>query len=347
MAGIFNNNERVVEGWYWALRSDALLRGRAAAVNLMGRELAVYRGDDGTVVALDAYCPHMGAHLGAGRVEGSSLRCLFHYWKYDAQGRCTEIPSLGGCPPVAVTTKSWPVEEKYDLIWVWTGERPRYPVPSVPELRDVPYRAQLGKPFTKACHPHVVLVNAIDEHHFNSVHSLPVPLAMETRVLDESTIRFSNTTRADALGTSGWLLQRFYKDRLTYSLTYWNGSIGIVTLGPDRLHFYIMFALRAGRNGQAEGQTILVTHRRRGLVGLLIDRLLLFLTQVVGNYFAKGDTRIFSTIRFDFKTPVRPDRVILNFIQHVNQQPAVAWTGEPKTTQPDRIVERVPDPAHV
>src|SRR5437870_2794133 len=89
---VFNRTDRVVEGWYWTLPSSQLKRGQVRAVTLMGKELVLFRGESGTVVALDAYCPHMGAHLKEGRVEGDSIRCLFHHWKYDARGVCTEIP---------------------------------------------------------------------------------------------------------------------------------------------------------------------------------------------------------------------------------------------------------------
>ena len=89
---VFNRTERIVAGWYWALRSAELKKRQARAVNFLGRELVVFRGEDGQVISLDAYCPHMGAHLAAGKVEGQNIRCLFHYWKYDAQGKCIEIP---------------------------------------------------------------------------------------------------------------------------------------------------------------------------------------------------------------------------------------------------------------
>src|SRR5512145_2294772 len=88
----FNNPTQFIEGWYWALPSQELRVGKVKAVTLLGRNLAIYRGVSGQVVAVDAYCPHMGAHLAEGKVEGDSLRCLFHYWKYNPEGRCTEIP---------------------------------------------------------------------------------------------------------------------------------------------------------------------------------------------------------------------------------------------------------------
>lgn len=330
---IFNNPQLVIEGWYWVMRSRDLGRGKARAVNLMGKELVVFRGVDGTVAALDAYCPHMGAHLAQGTVEGNAIRCLFHSWKYDTQGQCIDIPSLGGCQSFEVKAKSWPVEERYGLIWIWTADRPAYPIPCVPELDGQPYRYKLGNRFTKKCHPHVVLINAIDEHHFNFVHDLtnavtPIPLSLEPKEISESCIQFNNTSRVQPTSWFTRILGRFYKGPLTVSMTYWNGGTGTVITGPDRLHFYLMFALHATADGRTEGQAVFFTRRRRGILGYCFDRVLLFLTHLISNYFAKGDTLIFSTIRFNLKTPVKADRVILKFIQHIENQRTVAWRAD-------------------
>ena len=61
-------------------------------------------------------------------------------------------------------------------------------------------------------------------------------------------------------------------------MSYWYGSTGSVTVGPDFLHFHIIFALRADENGKTRGQTILVTKKRPGPLGWLFNRVLLFLT---------------------------------------------------------------------
>ena len=48
---------------------------------------------DGVVGVLDAFCPHLGAHLGmGGTVEGNALRCPFHGWEFATSGACTAIP---------------------------------------------------------------------------------------------------------------------------------------------------------------------------------------------------------------------------------------------------------------
>ena len=324
-AGAFNDTRRLVEGWYWALRSRELSRGRVRAVTLAGRDLALYRGQDGSVRALDAHCAHMGAHLATGRVEGDTVRCFFHRWRYDGAGRCVEVPSLGGCPLASARVRSWPVAERYGLIWVWTGERPTAPVPVPPELAGVPIRSRLDRTFTKRCHPHVVLVNAIDEQHFNSVHRLPVRLCMEPRALSPACIEVRNTTPIPRDSRLGRLLSRLYSGPLTYAMTYSHGSVGTVTAGPDRLHVYLMFALRPTADGRTEGQPIALTRQRPGVRGALVDRFLLAATTVVSRYFARGDTVVFDTIRFDLRTPIAADRAVLAFVRHLDAQPTLEW----------------------
>jgi phenylpropionate dioxygenase-like ring-hydroxylating dioxygenase large terminal subunit len=321
----FNNPARVIEGWYWALRSAELKRGRAQPLTFLGRELVVYRGAGGRVYALDAYCPHMGAHLAEGKVEGEEIRCLFHHWKYDAAGRCVEIPCQAACDFVP-RVRAWPVEERYGLVWIWSGRhRPHEPLPCVPELAGQECESKLGRRFVKECHPNVMMINAIDAQHFNSVHRLPVDLNLEPTEISESCILFRNTTRLPRTSAFTRFLGRFYRDALTYVLCYWFASTGSVTIGPDRLHFHIMFTLRPTAGGRAEGQTILVTRRRRGLFGKVWARALLLLTRAVGDYFAKGDTLIFKSIRFNLRTPIKADLPIIRFIQHAERQRATAW----------------------
>lgn len=321
----FNQADFVPQGWFWILRSSELKAGSAKCAKFSGRDFAVYRGEDGKVRIVDAFCPHMGAHLGDGLVKGNSLRCLFHNWQFNEKGQCTYIPNqsqLGGIPKI----RTYKCQERYGLIWLWTGDKDAHEeIPEVPELKGHNVRAKLGSCFTKNCHPNVVMINAIDENHFNTVHNLLVNLNMKSEVNGVHSIRFHNTTRVPTTSFLTRLIGRFYSGALTYDMTYWYGHTGTVTLGPDFLHFYIMFALRPGENGSTEGQTILLTRERSGLVGGLVNRVLLFLTSIVGNYFAKGDTVIFSKINFQLSTPVRADHAILEFIQHYEKQPAATY----------------------
>jgi Rieske 2Fe-2S protein len=70
-------------GWY-ALFSSELAAGALLHGRYFGEELVVFRTEAGRAVAMDAYCPHMGAHLGhGGEVRGETLRCPFHGFCFD------------------------------------------------------------------------------------------------------------------------------------------------------------------------------------------------------------------------------------------------------------------------
>ena len=320
---IFNRSDRFVEGWYWALRSADVPRGTIKAVRLQGRDIVLYRGESGRVIAMDAHCPHMGAHFAQGRVDGDSIRCFFHDWKFGADGTCSHVPCLKNPPRARVRT--WPAAERYGLVWVWTGDEPTRPVPFVPEIGEDDCDAILGGTFVKKCHPNVMMINAIDEHHFNSVHDLPVDLYMRSHVVHDNLVTFSNTTKLPPTNPLTRVVGQFYAGPLTYSMAYWFGSTGTVTVGPDFFHFHIMFALRMRDGGGTEGQTILITKKRHGLAGQAVSRPALAASKAVGDYFAKGDTMVFETIKFDLQTPTKADHAIVEFIQHVEGQRAVEW----------------------
>ncbi|MBM4296106.1 MAG: Rieske 2Fe-2S domain-containing protein [Deltaproteobacteria bacterium] len=56
-------------------------------VKLLGEELVAFRDSQGRVGLLDEYCPHRLASLFLGRNEECGLRCVYHGWKFDADGR--------------------------------------------------------------------------------------------------------------------------------------------------------------------------------------------------------------------------------------------------------------------
>lgn len=316
----FGINGFVPEGWYWLMRSDEVKQGKAYPAKFLNIDLVLYRGEDAQVRAFDAHCPHMGAHLCDGFVEGNSIRCPFHYWKYDEHGKCSEIPAqkdISNMPEL----KSHKVREAYGLVWLWTGhEDDTEQVPVIPELVGLPLDSKLGSNFVKNCHPNVVMINAIDIQHFRSVHQLVVDLDMKVTPLTDRCIQFSNTTPVPEKNWFLKLAKRFYKSALTYEMTYWWGHTGSVMVGPDFLHFYIIFALRPTLDGKTEGQTILVTKKRPGLMGLVVNPILLFATKLVGDYFAKGDTIIFTRINFKYQTPIRADKAIIDFVEHYERQ---------------------------
>jgi hypothetical protein len=86
-----------------------------------------------------------------------------------------------------------------------------------------------------------------------------------------------------------------------------------------------MFALRHGGEGKTEGRTIVFTKRRKGVLGKLLSRCVLFFTKIAGRFFSYGDTKVFNTIRFDLQNPIAADKSVLAFMRHVENQNTVEW----------------------
>ena len=98
-------------------------------VDILGEKLVAFRDSGGTIGLLDAYCPHRRANLFWGRNEEHGLRCVYHGWKFDVAGRCTDLPNApeGVNLKDRVTTRSYPTLERGGLIWAYLGPRDLQP----------------------------------------------------------------------------------------------------------------------------------------------------------------------------------------------------------------------------
>jgi phenylpropionate dioxygenase-like ring-hydroxylating dioxygenase large terminal subunit len=112
------------EYWYIAAFASEV-RTRPVARTILGTPLVLFRQADGAVAALLDRCAHRNMALSRGRVRDGSIECSYHGWRYGADGRCVEIPSLpnGAGPPVNVTVRSLPTTEKDGFVWVYLGSK--------------------------------------------------------------------------------------------------------------------------------------------------------------------------------------------------------------------------------
>ena len=84
-------------GWLPILESSALKKSQILPIFAFGNDLVAFRSTAGKVTVLDAYCPHLGAHLGyGGRVIGDTVNCPFHGWVFNQSGDCVDIPGNSG-----------------------------------------------------------------------------------------------------------------------------------------------------------------------------------------------------------------------------------------------------------
>ena len=165
-------------GWFALAHSKELPPGGVQPLYYFGEHLVLFRTEDGEPHLLEAYCPHLGAHLGhGGRIEGDAIACPFHGWRFDGSGRCVNVPYASRMPRRAAEgpcMHSYPVQERNLMIWAWYHPRrvaPLWDIEDVPELSDPGwtdadcYDWEIESPIQETGE------NAVDIAHFVTVHT--------------------------------------------------------------------------------------------------------------------------------------------------------------------------------
>ncbi|MCX7959954.1 MAG: aromatic ring-hydroxylating dioxygenase subunit alpha [Burkholderiales bacterium] len=111
---------------YWqpvALEDELQGERPVKAVRLLGEDLVLFRDPHGRYGLIERHCPHRGADLAYGRLEDGGLRCAFHGWLFDVDGRCRETPAepLGSRLHESVRCRAYPVVRRSGVLWAWLG----------------------------------------------------------------------------------------------------------------------------------------------------------------------------------------------------------------------------------
>jgi phthalate 4,5-dioxygenase oxygenase subunit len=122
------------------------------AVRVLGLDLVLFRGPDGRLGLLDRDCPHRGADLAFGRLENGGLRCLFHGWLFDTEGKCLDTPGepLESRVCSRVRQRAYPVQERSGIVFGFLGEGAPPALPALDCFEDAAAADSYGKQFRAA-----------------------------------------------------------------------------------------------------------------------------------------------------------------------------------------------------
>jgi 3-ketosteroid 9alpha-monooxygenase subunit A len=222
-------------GWFVVCFSDEIAVGATLKMRYFDQELVAFRGEDGQVRVLEAYCAHMGAHLGAGgKVEGCTIRCPFHGWRYDGEGACVEIPYAKRIPTKA-RQKAWPVREVNGVVLVHhdpAGAPPDFEIPVIPEYGRDDWLPWSVSRYHIKTHPREIVDNLADRAHFAFVHNTEI---------DEFGFEVDGHTATQHVKGRAFLASGGV-DPFTSSTTYHGPGYLLMRMEGSALQNYMLFA---------------------------------------------------------------------------------------------------------
>ena len=118
---MFLKNAWYVAGW------STEYGQKLVAQRLLNECVVLYRKQDGTPVALEDACPHRKLPLSKGALKDDAIECGYHGLTFDGSGKCVAAPTQPEQIPEKARVRSYPVVDRYRLLWIWMGE---------PELAD-------------------------------------------------------------------------------------------------------------------------------------------------------------------------------------------------------------------
>jgi phenylpropionate dioxygenase-like ring-hydroxylating dioxygenase large terminal subunit len=155
--------------WYAVEWDKNIKRGEVKEVVFWKQSIALFRGQDGKLSAIENRCAHRQLKLTEGHVIGCQLVCPYHGWQYDANGKCAHIPhELFGNKMPEFKLRDYPTQVKFGLVWIFPGDAklaPERKIPDIPELDGRDPWGLIPVDITVQGHHSMVMDNVSDFTH--------------------------------------------------------------------------------------------------------------------------------------------------------------------------------------
>ncbi len=164
------DNGVFTQSWFPICLSSEVEKGQVIGRDFLDGRVVVFRGESGNAQVMSAYCPHVGADLSVGDVVDNTVRCAFHHWQYDENGRCVKT-GIGDPPPPTACLYTFPTVEKYGIVWAFNGDKPLWDLPDFekPE-KDLVFHSFYTDEYN--CDGWVFACNTPDMQHIKVIHGI-------------------------------------------------------------------------------------------------------------------------------------------------------------------------------
>ena len=170
--------------------------GPPVRIRLMGEDLVAFRDTHGQVGLMDEACPHRRASLFFGRNEECGLRCVYHGWKFDVNGTCTDMPNEPDEYRFQnrVRITSYPTREYGGMIWAYLGDPEHEPELPKLEWARVPDSHRYVSKRLQENNYLQAIEGGIDSSHSNFLHASVDAFRLTDDYLEK--VKHSNNLRA-------------------------------------------------------------------------------------------------------------------------------------------------------
>jgi 5,5'-dehydrodivanillate O-demethylase oxygenase subunit len=157
--------------WYPVCFERELDEFPVKKVRLLSEDWAVFKTPDGDYGIVHERCPHRGASLAYGIVEDGGLRCGYHGWKFDNDGKCIDILAEPDSSPAfreRVCVKAGVAQKLGGMIWAYVGKQPAPHIPKylayvLDGVRDIGHSML-------PCNWFQIMENSVDPYHVEALH---------------------------------------------------------------------------------------------------------------------------------------------------------------------------------
>ena len=167
--------DRFARGWHLLGLTRDFDDGKPHGIEAFGTKLVIWKGADGNLNVLDAYCRHMGGDLSTGSVQGDNVACPFHSWRWGGDGKCKEIPYARRIPPRA-RTRAWTTKVIDGQLLVWHDHEGNPPpedvtIPAIPGFEEGEWTDWVwDSTHVPNSHCREIIDNMVDMAHFYYIH---------------------------------------------------------------------------------------------------------------------------------------------------------------------------------
>ncbi len=161
---------------YWlpaCASTDLVAGGAPRRVQLLGEELVAYRSPNGSLGLIDEYCPHRGASLVLANNEDCGLRCLYHGWLVNGDGKVLETPPEPADSKLKerVIFVAYKVHEAGGVVWAWLGDQSKAPPPPAFEFAGLDPSQIIIMRAREEANWAQAIEGVLDSAHSNYLHS--------------------------------------------------------------------------------------------------------------------------------------------------------------------------------